>query len=434
MENNSNRRILIAIGFVLLFAIIVIVWYFFYAKPIIGKNITETNNPFPTEQTPPRFQFLIWGGEETSTSTTEIVDPLSVPLVRIWDKPATGQTFVTQNILKEIIATSTQGTATIQFTKTIRATSTAVMFVDRTTGYIYGYPIETGKPFQVSNTVIPGIYDAQIFDEGRKVIMRYIDQEKNTIVGIIANIPRVEENEMPLPLTNIQYITSQVTSITTNRKKDKASYLVATDNGSAIYTITSKGPVLVTTSPFKEWDLAYGGDTLYVTTKPSAYVSGVTLSIPKFQPEIGEKTGLMSNPGQGGTLLGSMWGTRGLATFISSNGDLKITSAQTLASKCAWGDRQFLVCGVPRTIPIRGTEGLPDDWFQGRISFSDDFFIIDPSTGEKYQLYSFTEDEGVFDITNISISKENVFIVFNKKQNAHLWILNTSLIGGDGAN
>lgn len=433
MENNSNRRILIAIGFVLLFAVVVIIWYFFYAKPVIGTKITETNNPLPVRQLPPRFQFLNWGDEDTSTSTTEVTDPLTLPLVQIWDKPAIGQTFITQNILKEVISTSTQGTTTIEVRKTIRATSTVIIFVDKMTGYIYGYPLETGKLFQISNTIMPGVYDAYIFEDGKKVFMRYIDQEKNKIVGVIANIPNVQENEMPLPLTNIQYISSQVTSIATNYKRDKVSYLVANDTGSSIYTLTAKGPALVISSPFKEWNLSYGGDNLYVTTKPSAYVIGATLSVPTFQPEVTEKTGLMSTPGEGGVIVNSMWSSQGVATFISNNGEMKLITSQTLASKCAWGEKKFLLCGVPRT-PSRKTEGMPDDWLQGRVSFSDDIFAVDTVTGQTYALYTFKQGEGSFDVTNMTIAKGNIYVSFNKKQDATLWLLNTNLIKSDERN
>ena len=427
MENNSNRRLLFAIGFVLLFAIVIIIWYFFYAKPLIAPTLTETNNPFPTQNTPPRFQFLTWGQENTSTTTTEVSDPLLMPLVRVWDKPSTGQTFTVQSILKEIATTTQQGTSTTKVIKTIRATSTILLFVDRTTGYIYGYPPETGKPFQISNTLIPGIYDAYFFEKGARVMMRYIDQEKNIIVGVIAEVPSVQENEMALPLLNLKYLPSTITSIATNNKKDKISYVVTKDSGSDIYTLTSKGSTFISSSPFKEWVLSYGGETVYATTKPSAYVEGSTFSIPLFQPEVVEKTGLMSTPSFGGFILNSMWSSQGLTTFTTNNGDLRTVSFKTLASKCSWGEKKFLVCAIPRTLP-KSTEGLPDDWFQGRVSFNDDFFVVDTINGESYPLYVFKEEDGVFDVTNISIAEGNDLLSFNKKQDASLWLLKTSLI------
>ncbi len=414
----------------LLFVIVVLVWYFVYAKPVIAPKLNETNNPFPTNTLPPRSQFINWGGE-TSTTTTEVTDPLLYPLVKVWDKPATGQTFILQNILKDIFATTTQGTTTVVIKKTIRATSTVLVFVDRATGYIYGFSIETGKPFQISNTIIPGVHDAYFFDGGRRVIMRY--QDKNKIVSIVATVPSVEDNEMALPLQQIQYLPGEVTSVASNNKTGKASYLTEGDKGSSVYTLTKNGGALIASSPFKEWSLSYGGDSLYVTSKPSAYVTGGTFSIPSFQPEINDKTGLLTNPGSNNTMLNSMWGPQGLVTFISVNGDTKIISARTLASKCGWGEKNFLVCAVPRTLP-KTTEGLPDDWFQGRVSFSDDFFIINTRDGEKYPLYSFKDADGVFDVTQVSVEKNNDYFSFNKKQDASLWLLNLTLLGGDDGN
>jgi hypothetical protein len=427
MENNSNRRLLLAIGLVLLFAIVVIIWYFVYAKPVMHKSLTETNNPFPTESRPPRFQFLNWGQEDTSTTTTEVSDPLSFPLVKVWDKPATGQAFITQNILKDIIATTTLGTSTSQVKKTVRATSTVLIFVDRTTGYVYGFPLLSGKPFQISNTLLPGIYDAYFYEKGTRVMMRYIDQEKNAIVGITAEVPNVQENEMALPLQNVQYINSNITSIASNLKKEKVSYVVTTDSGSNIYTLTKNGASLLAASPFGSWSLSYGGDTVYITTKPSAYVEGSTFSIPQPKSEVTEKTGLMSTPSLEGPILNSMWGRDGLATFITNNGDIKSASFKTIASKCSWGEKKFLVCAVPRMIP-KTTEGLPDDWFQGRVTFNDDFFVIDSVTGDPYSLYTFKTEDGLFDVTNISISEGNEYLGFNKKQDASLWMLNMELI------
>lgn len=427
MENNSNRRLLLAIGLVLLFAIVVIIWYFVYAKKVITPSLSETNNPFPTESRPPRFQFLNWGQEDTSTTTTEVSDPLLFPLVKVWDKPATGQAFITQNILKDIIATTTLGTSTSQVKKTVRATSTVLIFVDRTTGYVYGFPLLTGKTFQISNTLLPGIYDAYFYEKGTRVMMRYIDQEKNAIVGVTAEVPNVQENEMALPLQKVQYINSNIISVASNLKKEKVSYVVTTDSGSDIYTLTKNGASRLAASPFGSWSLTYGGDTVYITTKPSAYVEGSTFSIPQPKSEVTEKTGLMSTPSLEGPILNSMWGRDGLATFITNNGDTKSASFKTIASKCSWGEKRFLVCAVPRMIP-KTTEGLPDDWFQGRVTFNDDFFVIDSATGEPYSLYTFKKEDGVFDITSISISEGNSYLSFNKKQDASLWMLNMELI------
>ena len=128
-------------------------------------------------------------------------------------------------------------------------------------------------------------------------------------------------------------------------------------------------------------------------------------------------------------MLNSMWGPQGLVTFISVSGATRVLSVRTLATKCGWGEKNFLVCAVPRTLP-KATEGLPDDWFQGRVSFNDDMFIINVADGEKYELYTFKDADGVFDVVNLSFGKGKSYISFNKKQDGSLWLLNLNLLGG----
>ena len=132
MESTSNRRLLIIVGFVLFIMVIVLVWYFFYAKPTTSPSLSGTRDPLKVNGTSIRERFITWGNEE-GTSTTEVFDPLKDPLVEVWRKPATGQTFISRTVLQEVLATSTEGTSTIAIKKTIRATSTVLLFVDKTT-------------------------------------------------------------------------------------------------------------------------------------------------------------------------------------------------------------------------------------------------------------------------------------------------------------
>ncbi len=429
----NNRRLLFAIIFVLIFAIGVVSWFFFYATPKSAPTFGETNNPLSLGTFPKRFQFIFNNNDDVppSETTTEITFAEPEALTEIWNRPATGQTFVNVGRIEEITSTSTQGTTTITTKKLAYATSTILMFVDRITGYTYAYNKELGKTYQVSNTTIPGVHDAYIFNHGKNIILRYEDTTKNTIVGILATIPKVNDKEQAKPLENITYLPSQVTSVAVNKKTGGASYLVTGDQGGSIYTVTEKGAVLVANTPFKEWTLAYGGNTLFATSKPSAYVEGQTVIVPSFEFIIGNKTGLMSNPGETGVFLASMWSNSGLKTFFSLYGKQAILPISTLASKCAWGNKGFLVCAVPKTIP-RKVEGLPDDWFQGRYSFSDSLVEVNVETAEAHPLYTFDLTKNTaFDITDISISSDNTNIAFNKKQNFSLWLIDTTRISAE---
>lgn len=423
----NNRRLLFAIIFVLLFAVGVIGWFFFYTAPQKTPSLGQTLDPLSSKKTSNRFQFIFNHDEETPTTTTEVTFAKPEILTEIWNKPATAQTFIENSFVQEVETTTVQGTTTLKGKKLERATTTLLMFVDRTSGYIYAYNRTLGKLYQISNTTIPGIYDAYIFNNGKNIVFRYEDLEKHTIIGTLATIPEVNEKEQAKPLTNIVYLPAQVTSVAVNRNKTLLSYLVVGDEGASIYTVSGKGVILVAKTTFKEWSLSYGNEALFATSKPSAYVSGQTVYLPSFEAILLNKTGLQSNPSEGGIFLHSMWSSSGLKTFLSREGNQVIVNTTTLASKCEWGRKEFLVCAVPNHIP-KGTEGLPDDWFQGRISFNDSLVTIDARTAEVTPLYTFNSDKsGIFDVTHIAISEDNSFIAFTKKQSS-LWLLDTNLL------
>jgi hypothetical protein len=426
-----NRRFLFAIGLVLLFATVVVVWYFFYAAPTKAPTLGGVANPLGTNTTPRFFQFIFNNknaGGSQGNQTTEVTPASEQPLVEVWGKPSTGQVFVTQPILIETSATTTQkGTTTpLVVKKMVRATTTIMMFVDRTTGYIYGYNIESGLTYQISNTTIPGIYDAYIFGNGTRVALRYLDRLSNTPATILGNVPTVQPGSDARPLEKIVSLPDNISSLAVNKSGDKLSYLVPSSYGSSIYTVSPKGTTFVSASPFREWALSYGGDTLYETTKPSAFLKGVTVVAQTGDHIIG-KTGLMSAVSEKGTVLNSMWSNTGLVTFLFTPKGELVLSGATLAPKCVWGKTEFLVCGVPKSLPV-SQEGLPDDWFQGLAQFDDTLSIVDTASGAVHPLYSFDANLGVFDVTKLTLSNDNSLISFIRKQDGSLWLLKTNLI------
>ena len=169
-----NRKLLLAIILVLLFAIGVIGWFFLFAQPTPAPSLNGPSNPFSLQNLPKQFQFVFKKDTEAapiSITTTEMTFPKPEALTQIWKRPTTGQTFVDQVVIQEVDATSTQGTTTITTKKLVQATTTVLMFVDRITGYLYSYNRSEGKIYQISNTTIPGVYDAYIFNNGCRDII-----------------------------------------------------------------------------------------------------------------------------------------------------------------------------------------------------------------------------------------------------------------------
>jgi hypothetical protein len=104
----------------------------------------------------------------------------------------------------------------------------------------------------MTNTLVPGVYDAYIFNNGRRIIMRYIDKEKDAVTAIIAKLPQANEKSATEPLQEVKYLNGEVGSVAVSSFDGSASYTVVTKSGSSIYTVKDKEPTLLTSSPFRE--------------------------------------------------------------------------------------------------------------------------------------------------------------------------------------
>lgn len=425
----EHRRLLLLSLLVSLFALGVVVWYFFFSTPKTEPSLEGTTAPLSARSLPARFGFIFQTKEPEQTTETEVTQPGTVPFFQVWDKPATGNMFTSRQVLREVMATSTS-TTTPQITKTVRATTTVLMFVDRATGHVYGHNIEDGITYQISNTTLPGIYDAYIFAGGEKVLMRYLDGDTSTITSVLASIPNVQAGRDAQPLNALTYLPNGIRSVAVSGSGNSLSYLLPGDVGASVYTIGKKGTEKIANSSFAEWRLSYGGEKLYATMLPSAYIEGMTVLLPSFTRLIGEKTGLSSTPAPSGELLNSMWSKNGLATFGSKGGTISVLNVRTLADKCSATADDYFICAVPDSLPS-ATEGLPDDWYQGRVSFTDSLMLVYPMRGEAYTLYSFDEKYGPMDVTRVKNSAAADLVSFIRKNDGTLWLLNTNLLSDE---
>ncbi len=430
-----DRKIFLILVVTILFAFIVIIWYFFGAKKEENPSITTPSNPFgePAGVRP--------GGEFISTNsgpfTDNLIESERIPaeeriLTQIWNRPVAGYSFITREII--VTATSTSDTSTTtpkKLPKPFKKTMEYLIFVDRITGHIYGYNKESSAPFQITNTTVAGIYDAYLVQNGTLVFMRYLDAESGTIKTVTATIPYFIEGADPHPLSGIKSLQDNISSFAISASSNMYSYLVPSYYGSSIYTVNQKGVVSVVTSPLKEWALKYGGEIPYITNRASAYLEGSTFSLPNKTYILGGKTGLMDLPNDTGTsILASMWSSSGLATFIADKKteSTQILSIRTLSSKCVWGALSTVFCGVPSFIP-EGEEDLPDDWFQGTVSFSDNLYSVDALNGVSFPIFNLSAEGGnPFDMTRLHINKSSTSLVFTNKQGGTLWMINLSKV------
>jgi Tol biopolymer transport system component len=84
----------------------------------------------------------------------------------------------------------------------------------------------------------------------------------------------------------------------------------------------------------------------------------------------------------------------------------------TLPEKCVWSqDNRTIFCAVPQNIPVSSV--LPDDYYKGIISFSDDFWRINLETERANQIL---EAEEGFEGSQLFLpTKEDYLLFINKK-------------------
>jgi hypothetical protein len=182
---------------------------------------------------------------------------------------------------------------------------------------------------------------------------------------------------------------------------------------------------LVFSSLIKEWLLQWPTKkTLVLTTKPSSAVAGYAYLLTLGSGVKKDKDLVPLLEGKGLTLLASP----DLERFVyAQNSGLTYTThyyeeglsrsfpVNTLPyDKCVWGKKTIVYCAVPQET-LSG--GLPDKWYKGQISLTDDIFAIDTETDTVTLLLSSEE----IDVINPLLSEDESKLYFQNKRDGYLW-------------
>ncbi|QQG42700.1 MAG: hypothetical protein HYW15_00535 [Candidatus Giovannonibacteria bacterium] len=103
----------------------------------------------------------------------------------------------------------------------------------------------------------------------------------------------------------------------------------------------------------------------------------------------------------------------------AKTGETKDLGVKTIAEKCAFSRtlKNAAYCAAPHS-PAPGVGGLPDDWWKGKISFQDDFVLINTATG---QVSSFIQTP--LDVISPKILADDSYLLFRDKSSGDLWSL-----------
>lgn len=405
----NKKYIFIGTSTLVLIVVFGLVFYFlfFNKKPAV---VEDTGNPFDTSgeyADPGNVEELPLGQVGDGGQAGEEIAPR---LIKITDGPVAFGSVAFKTFTPPENA-STTGTY-----------DTEVRYLERASGNAYAYRARGRTLTRISNRTLPGIYEATWLADGSLVYARYLSTAPGTEVIETYALPITEGGgggyflEQGLEDVVVQG-TSTLATLLPGTSGSIAT--VAAVDGEAFRTLFS--------SPLNSLRLFFSGKNFLTFTKGSAESNGYAFLVDStsgaFEQILGPLKGLSALPSPKGTytfythVLGNSLRS-GLLTL--SDRFSKTIPIGTLSEKCVWTlDETSLYCAVPRSV----TGTLPDEWYQGVVSFSDRIWRIDLDGRVAVLVVDPKTIGGVeIDAVNLSIDSENNLLVFTNKKDGSLWV------------
>lgn len=296
----------------------------------------------------------------------------------------------------------------------------SIRFVQSMNGHIYKMFLDNNTKEKISNSTIPGIYEAFFDNTGNTVVYRYSSDNK-VVSSFMATLGAPKGEFLP----------QNISDFSISKDKTKFFYITKGLNGSVgtvgVFNSTKRDSVF--SSPLTEWTSEWDANQeLFLTTKPSYDVPGSVFKVNTSNNTISKVFG----------------GVLGLTTSISPKGDSILYSTSTksgpklevfniinhttkdlgiggLSEKCVWSNNDIdIYCAAPNII-IGGQ--YPDVWYQGLVSFDDYFIKINTITGDKTAIAN-SKEETPIDATYLFLDKTETKLFFINKKDSTLWSLN----------
>jgi len=349
---------------------------------------------------------------------------LTAKFQAISNGPISGATLVTIKSTK---------TRTIKNKTTIisETSSSKVWYLDKASGYIYSYDPLTGGQTQLSNTTKLGINQiAWGLSAGfpRMILRSAKDQKMENYLAQVSNSASSTMGGLSGALLN-----ANISELAVSPNQSQFFYLISSQNGAVGYIGDFSGKqkdTQVFTSPYPEWKISWPEiNTILFQSAPLSDFPGLiysfnlkTKSFTKILGGINGLTALMSPDGKKLLYAGS-----DLSLHLKILGEMDSNiplGLATLPEKCVWTkDSKGIYCSVPNTLSA-GNE--PESWYQGLVSFTDSFWLINTTTGAKEQLFnpSSMTSQTKIDGVNLFLSSKEDRLFVTDKQSEVLWMLN----------
>ncbi|MDZ7726547.1 MAG: hypothetical protein U5L75_03130 [Candidatus Campbellbacteria bacterium] len=307
-----------------------------------------------------------------------------------------------------------------------------VRLLERESSHVFDVDLESLEKERLSSTTIPRIHEAIWTSGGDRVILRYLDEDNQTIktytAALVEKESELEAGETPFELSG-EFLQDDIPQLVSSPKGSEIFWLdsAPTKTTGIVSAPDGTNQSAVFSSSFSEWlPQWFSSGTVNMTTKASGRTDGYSYDLPistgQLERNIGDEEGLttLTNP-DGSYILYSVSGRSNLSVHIynTATGNSRDLFIETLPEKCVWADTETAYCGVPEDI---GSGMYPDVWYKGQTSFSDSIFEIDASEGNAQEIYSPSEtDSENIDIYKPFISESEEYLIFNNKADMSLW-------------
>ena len=300
---------------------------------------------------------------------------------------------------------------------TFTAGDIGVRYIDRESGNVYEYRALTRKLTRISNKTLPGIQEASWTPDGSMAFVRFLTKSNgNSKINTFA-LPFDGNGGYFLQTDLAQAIAVGPNSLFTLATSPTGSVgSSANTDGTNIKTLFSSPLTSILARP--------AGTGVIAVNKAASEIDGYafTLSNGVFTPIIGPLRGLTVLPSPSGKIVlysytdGSILHT---LTLNLTDGTVVELPLATLAEKCVWAsDSTALYCAIPSSY----AGNLPDDWYQGTVSFTDKIWRIDLSTRLATLVVSPSKvGKTDIDAANLTIDPTSQILVFRNKKDSSLW-------------
>lgn len=318
---------------------------------------------------------------------------------------------------------------------TSTATTTYIWYMDRGVGHVYQTQVDSNEKKLLSNTTLPRVYNT-VWASNSRIIAQYDKEGDGSIVNFYGEVAPVNigtSTDKSPYVTRGYSIPGEIIDLALSPKNDKLFSLIKEENQTAGYISSLDGSkrVLVWTNPLSEWVTSWPEENIItLTTKATSmgpgYMYALNLKTGVITKKLGGIRGLTSLTNTTATkILFTSVNASGIVMRIGNFTDNTARDAviKTLPEKCVWSklNPEDAYCAVPTN--ITGTNH-PDAWYQGALSFTDQIWHINTTTGEVHILANLLDISGkIIDVTKPMLDKNEEYLIFTNKRDLSLWSL-----------